>query len=225
MCFSAAASLTASVLLLSVGARCIKTALKYNKNYLPIAGLPTAFGIQQACEGGLWIGLTSHHTHLAAITAFGFLFFSHFFWLFWIPFSAFKVEPIRILKSAFLVFSVIGLLFGLFLYVPLLIRPGWLEFAITHGSIDYRIRVLSDPLISRDAGYILYAAIILIPLLLSHDRPTRCLGISIALSMFVTFLFLHYAFVSIWCFFAALLSIQVFYSLPRIDNRRAETPL
>jgi hypothetical protein len=56
-----------------------------------------------------------------------------------------------------------------------------------------------------------YALIVLVPLLFSTLRELRLFGVLVALSIVVASLAYGYAFVSVWCFFAALLSFDLAY--------------
>jgi hypothetical protein len=54
-----------------------------------------------------------------------------------------------------------------------------------------------------------YALIILVPLLVASDRYIRIFGIIIATSVAISTVFFGYAFISIWCYFAAVLSFYI----------------
>lgn len=98
MCFSASASFTASAFLIPTGIYCVTEAKKRNEAYLPIASLPLFFGIQQGFEGLVWLSIVLQNTTAINNFALCFLFFSNFFLLFWIPFSAFSIEEILCTK-------------------------------------------------------------------------------------------------------------------------------
>ena len=61
----------------------------------------------------------------------------------------------------------------------------------------------------------IYAAIICIPLLLSSVAQVRVFGWLILGSVVFGFLFLSYAFTSVWCFLAAVLSAYIYVVLRR----------
>ncbi len=72
------------------------------------------------------------------------------------------------------------------------------------------------------AWRVLYLAAVCIPLLTSRDRQLWVLGASIVVAAVITHLVFWYAFTSVWCFFAALLSTHiccVLYRLPRRNDR------
>ncbi|MBF2020369.1 MAG: hypothetical protein IGR93_09760 [Hydrococcus sp. C42_A2020_068] len=217
MCFSASVSFILSAVLIPRGIYCIKTAIAKNIEYLPMACSPLAFGIQQGLEGILWLGIGAGNPNFVAIGSLGFLFFSHWFWLFWIPFLAFVLERDRVLKNISLLFVIVGLLYGASLYFPLLIHENWLSIQTIHHSIDYQTRLIFDPFVSRELVRLLYASLILLPLLISSHQSVKVFGFLILLSVIVAVLRFYYAFISVWCFFAALLSLYLAYVMYRID--------
>ncbi|HEY9646320.1 MAG TPA: DUF6629 family protein [Chroococcidiopsis sp.] len=224
MCFSASASFTASALLIPVGIYCMKTAFDKNSAYLPLAAMPLMFGIQQGCEGLVWSGINSQAHATARFGAFGFLFFSHCVWLFWTPWLALQLESDQTIQQICRIFAGVGALYGAFLYLPLLIHPDWLMVAIAHSSIDYQAKFLGDavPIVwSR----LLYASTILVPLLISSNPNVKVFGTLITVFALLSYAAFNYAFVSVWCFFAALLSLHVVYILLKTDALLLEPAL
>ncbi|HIK30636.1 MAG TPA: hypothetical protein IGS17_14660 [Oscillatoriales cyanobacterium M59_W2019_021] len=223
MCFSASASFTASAFLVPTGIYCVREALNGDSlssdwrkhEYLALACLPLFFGIQQGFEGILWLGLDAPNSIEITVSALGFLFFSHFFWLTWIPFSAFALEHHPQKKNALLGLTAIGALYGVFLYLPLLFNPDWLNVSITHGSIDYQVRLIFENFLRGQQVVWIYVFFILCPLFLSSIREINVLGSLIAISAFLSSWFFSHAFISVWCFFAALISAYVFYVLQK----------
>ncbi len=215
MCFSATASFTASAMLVPVGIYCVKKATHLQKPYWVIAALPLAFGIQQAFEGGVWMTLESGDPSATRLSALGFMFFSHLFWLFWIPISCSTVEDGALKKKIFLAFALIGAAHGLLMYIPLLFRADWLTVEVVRQSIDYKATFVYDGLIPRIAVRAFYAFIVLVPLILSSDGYIRVFGIIIAASVMTATVFFGYAFISVWCFFAATLSLYVVFLVYR----------
>ena len=210
MCFSALSSFTASALLVTSGVYCSKKVIeKNNYKYLPMAMIPLLFGLQQALEGMVWLSLDAHNPVLVNYYALGFLFFSHFLWPFQMAIAALKLETRKVFQRLFLGFAIVGLLYGSFLYFPLLINSHWLSVSILRGSIDYQIKVLSY----QPWGPWLYMVLCLMPLILSENRKLRGLGWLILAALFLAKLIFYYAFISVWCFFAAIISTYVILEL------------
>lgn len=216
MCFSAFVSFAASTLLVPAGLYCIKTAL-HKHAYLPFACMPLAFGIQQGFEGIVWLGIHSNNLTTIHTGALGFLFFSHWFWLFWIPLIVLQLEHDQKVQRICQLLAIIGALYGAFLYLPLLIHDHWLSATAIHHSIEYQAKFIGDAvpiLFSR----LLYILIILTPLIISSNSYIKVFGILITFSTVISYSMFNYAFVSVWCFFAALLSLYVSYIISKAST-------
>lgn len=220
MCFSASASFTASVLLIPTGIYCLREAVKNNKNYIAIASLPLLFGIQQSFEGWLWLGVASNDLNTIYSAAWGFLFFSHFFWLFWVPLSAYLLETNRRLKKFLKIFTIVGFIYGACLYFPLLIYQDWLQIQVIHHSIFYRTYFFfnNQLFLPKDFSLIIYMLILLTPLSISSNRSLNYLGFLIFIAASATSLLYSYAFISVWCFFAAIVSVYLIYTLDQVTH-------
>ncbi len=211
MCFSAIASFTATALLIPTGLYACKLAWDKDTQYLPLALIPCAFGIQQGLEGIEWLGLTHHQIALIRPAALGFLFFSHWFWLTWVALAIFFLEQRSWVKQLVLAIMVLGFLFGASLYEPFLFNTGSFSPTVAHGSIDYQTRVVYDRWFPRYVSRLIYLLIVVSPLWLSQSVQLKLFGSLVALSLVGTYLFYNYAFVSVWCFFSAVLSLYVVY--------------
>lgn len=209
VCFSATASFAASAILAPVGLYTLGLSWRGDRRYLALAAYPLLFGIQQAIEGFAWLSIESGVTASIQAAALGFLFFAYFLWPLVVPLSAFFVEERRDRRLFFLLLSCIGGLYGFSLYFPLLLNESWLAVEIVQGSILYQPTLIYDGVIPRTGLRIIYAAIIGLALLFSSVRTVRTFGAIILLSVIIGFLFFAYAFTSIWCFLAAVLSIYV----------------
>ena len=136
MCFSAAASFTASFLLLIIG---ILTARLISQRRLYyIAAIPLFFSIQQAAEGLVWLSLLGYGgTILQSFATYVFLFFAIGVWPFWIPFSLKKAEINPNKKKLLQFFSFFG---GFYCITPLsrlLYYGAQASIAHCHISYDY----------------------------------------------------------------------------------------
>jgi hypothetical protein len=119
MCLSAQVSFAASVFLVGGGTAISIVALQRNKRYLPLALMPLFAGLQQFTEGFVWVGMNENDPLTVLWGAMGFIFFTWFIWPIWVPFSVYVLEPDESSrKRLFLIMAVIGLIFGLLLYIP-----------------------------------------------------------------------------------------------------------
>ena len=92
MCVLAESSFGLAAVLVPVGAYCIKAASQRDVSFLPLSAVPLPFGVQQICEGLVWVGNDRDDGELTRMAALLFPFFALGFWLFWIPFSAMCFE-------------------------------------------------------------------------------------------------------------------------------------
>jgi hypothetical protein len=210
MCFSATASFTSAAILIPAGLYCLKKSNQVDKSYWAFAILPLMFGLQQLIEGSVWLALIQGEQSTAYQRALGFLLFSHVYWLGWVAYSSYLTESSARFRRYFLVIAALGLIFGCFMYVPLLYNPSWLEVAIVRHSIHYNLIFLTDDYLSQHVVAAFYASVILVPLMLSSDRYHRMLGGMIFVSGIFTLVFYGWAFISVWCYFAALISLYIF---------------
>jgi hypothetical protein len=211
MCFSANASFTAAALLVPAGLYCLKEARQAAKPYWLLAVMPLLFGIQQFIEGQLWLAVAAEDALARQQYALGFMFFSHFFWLFWVPLVCYAVEEVVWRRQVFLALAVIGAMFGASMYLPVLLNESWLNVLVVKHAITYDARLIYDELMPLLIPRVVYAIIVIMPLLMSSEKILRVFGHIIASTVIVTALLFSHAFVSTWCFFAAIASLYVTY--------------
>jgi len=213
MCFSATASVAAAATLIPVGLYCMRFSWKEVPGWLMLAAYPLAFGIQQGIEGAVWYGVNSSNQLLVSIASQSYVFFSHFFWLFWVPFSVYYMEKEGARKRFIGALAVFGLFYGLSLFLPLILREGWLAIEVVQHSLLYKTITIYDGVMDRQVVRGIYALQVFLALILATNLKIRAFGIIIQISVLVTFVFYKYAFVSVWCFFAAILSIYLLLAL------------
>jgi hypothetical protein len=215
MCFSATASFGAALVLIPAGIYCLKLANELDESYWALAVLPLMFGLQQMIEGGVWLALISGDAASARVLSLGFLMFSHVIWLGWVGFSSYLTESSPHLQRLFLAIGVFGLALGLSMYVPLVLHAELLHTSIINHAIYYELTFVHDYFISQQVLTAVYAAVILLPLMLSSDRYHRVLGMLVFVSGVLTWAFFGWVFVSVWCYFAALISLYLFFMIIR----------
>ena len=211
MCYSATASFGVAAPLLPVGLYCLDRARRENAKWMPFAAYPLAFGLQQAVEGALWIGISSGDQALIGAASRGFLFFSHFFWLFWVPLSLLLLESDARRRPFLAALAILGGLYGASLFLPIMLREDWLSVAVVHHSIKYQTTLIYDGIVGREVLRVIYAAIIVASLFICSARKIRVFAVLIFVSVIAARLFFDYAFISVWCYFAAVLSLYVLY--------------
>jgi hypothetical protein len=220
MCFSASASFTLAAVLLPAGVYCAWSAFRKDKALLGLAVVPFAFSAQQFSEGLVWRGIgggESDHPDATRIAAFVFLYFALSFWPVWIPLCAFLTEHDRRKKWLLACFACLGFAGGLFLYLPVLLEPQLMILSVWNRSIMYDITgtvaFRTMPIL---AWQVLYAAVVGVPTLLSPTRGFAVFGVALLLSALVSHVLYWHTFISMWCFFAATLSLYLCMSFRRL---------
>ena len=221
MCFSATASFAVAATLLPVGVYCVRAARLIGFRWLPFALYPIAFSIQQAIEGILWLGINLDDQSIVTVASRGFVFFSHFFWLAWVPFSVYALERDLWRRRLLAALTGIGILSGLSISLPLLISTDWLSIVLVQGSLEYKTVLIYDDFISRNVLRGLYTLLIVSSLFLSTHQRIRLFGGLILASLLIAEHFFAYALISVWCFLAAVLSTYILSIV--LNERRAQT--
>lgn len=218
MCFSASVSYSAAAVLVSTGLYAVQQARRLQPPYWMWALVPVFFGVQQAFEGRVWQELDAGNASAAVPFALGFHFFSHFLWLWWLPLCCYFVETAKVRRRVIGGIAIFGAFAGTLVYSAMLSHPEWMSVAVREHSIVYNLSVpYSIPYRSSIHVPItpaaLYALTILVPLLFSGHRQIRIFGGLVALSMVLASEAYSAAYVSVWCFFAAVLSLYLVYMI------------
>jgi hypothetical protein len=214
MCFSASVSYSATAVLVTTGLYAVRQARRLPVPYWMWAAIPVFFGIQQAFEGLVWQMLDAGDAGAAVPYALGFHFFSHFLWLWWLPLCSYLVEPGKIRKRVIGGCALFGAFAGTLVYSVMLFHPEWMSVAVRGHSIYYSFSVPYRSSIHLPiTPAALYALTVLVPLLLSSHKQIRIFGVLVALSMLLASETYSAAYVSVWCFFAAVLSLYLVYMI------------
>jgi hypothetical protein len=217
MCFSAESSFVLAAALVPAAAFSVARARRMGPGWLPLAIFPAAFAVQQAAEGLLWLDIAQGDADGAALSSRGFLFFSHFFWPLWAPLAVWAAEPDPRRRRLVSWIAALGALFGASIAFPAIALRDWLSVEVVHVSIEYHTTLIWDGVLGRTPLRVIYAALILAAFFLSTHRALQAFGALILAAVVVTLLGWPHAFISVWCFFAAALSLYVagFFALRR----------
>jgi len=164
----------------------------------------------------LWLTLPSANPGYFAIkkvSTFTFLFFAQVIWPFLVPLSVLLLEKQRSRKKVQRVFVGIGLVVSTYLFYCLLTYP------VKARIVGYHCSYQQDyPAVLREAGGVLYIIATIAPLFFSHVRKMWLLGVTILVSYIVTALFYEHYVLSVWCFFASVISMSVYLIMIEIRN-------
>lgn len=217
ICFSASASFTSSALLIPAGVYSVRKALQLKREYLLISSFLFLFSLQQAIEGLVWLSFRKGDLEYIQIFSKAFLSFSYLIWPVLSPLAVALLESSYLKRRLLVIYTFIALAFGCSIYVPLLLNDGWLNVQILNYSIFYDARLIFDPYISKDLLGVLYATIIIGPMFISSDRHIKEFGLIIFIvGLFASFYYYN-AFISVWCFFAGIVSLYIIYILRKVS--------
>lgn len=200
MCFSATASFAAAAALLAVGTVTVRRAIR--RGELPFASTPLLFGVQQLIEGVLWLTLPAGPSLLNNVLTHAYSFFSHVFWPVYIPAAVLFLEPVGRRRRVLTGIALAGAAVGLYLLYALVRLPVIAEVSERH--IAY-----ISPHFYAYAVMALYVLGTCISPMVSSHGAVKFFGSAALLSFMAAYLFYATWFISVWCFFAALLSIIV----------------
>lgn len=208
MCFSATASFTAAAVLAPAGVIGLGRAWRGDRRFLALCALPLLFAVQQAFEGLVWrAGAASD---VAAVTRYslGYMFFSWLAWPVWVPFATYFLEPAR-RRPLYLVLAIVGGVLGGLQYIPYFAHQGWLVTRFLPYAISYGGTELLGFVIGREATYLIYLGVVIGPLLLSTERDAKVFGVLVTVVLAVTYAFFQFAYISVFCFGGALMSLYL----------------
>ena len=204
MCFSATASFVAGTTLSAVG---VVTLTKVKRrSELPFAMIPLLFGIQQLIEGVIWLTFSHDAPLLKETMTYVYSLFSHVLWPIYIPFAFRILETTPWRRKVMLWMQGAGIAVGLYLLYFIVTRPVVAEVRGQH-IVYFSPHFYSVPMI------IFYVAATCFTGFVSSHTFVRLFGVLALLSFLATYLFYTNSLISVWCFFAAILSLLIYLHL------------
>lgn len=210
MCFSATASFVSGSVLTVAGTISLSSAKKNNQKLF--AAIPMIFGIQQFLEGLLWLVLPdpSNKESIQLLTLL-FLFFAQVVWPLWVPLSVWVYEEDAKRKNTLLLFLGIGIIVSGYLAYCLINFD--VAAVMKEHHIQYQLSFIQK--IVPISGW-LYFVTTVIPPFISTCHRMRILGTIIFLSYVVSKVYFNDYLISVWCFFAAVLSVLVILVIRKV---------
>lgn len=206
MCFSAQASFVAAGSLTAIG---IASLHKANRSTILLACIPLIFAIQQLAEGVIWLGPDASSFVPLAKTVF--LAIAFLWWPLYIPLSLFVAEKNPTRRFPILMCGIAGAMWAVFALYHMLQGT---SVALKDCHIYYLFATYNEP----TPIALLYFNATIIPFLIASEPILKLLGIAAALSCVATYFIWYSYFISIWCFFAAVLSLGVYTVIKRISE-------
>lgn len=210
MCFGPVASFTSGAVLTVAGAATLKSVR--SKKEILIASFPLLFAAQQFVEGFIWLAIRDEAwKDLQHGLTLAFLFFAYLFWPIFSPLSVYALETEKKHKRALLILFVLGLATsGYLLWMTLTYPP-----TVTVYGHSLRYQTHDRP----NALLLLYLGATFVPYLISTFRSLVFLGVLNIIFCGITIYFHAKNFDSVWCYFAALLSVGIYFFLRSIQKR------
>jgi len=208
VCYSAEGSFALSAILAGAGATSGARSAPAARLF---AVVPLLFAVQQAAEGIVWLTIDAPmHAALERVAVYTFLGIALVVWPTWAPFSLRSMEARPARRRALTVLASAGALVSLgaaFLLVRM--QP---VARITGHSITYEF--------GGGAGaprqlllLAVYATATVVPFFVSTARLAIVIGGALVVSIALAALIRHEALTSVWCFFAAILSVLVVFAV------------
>jgi hypothetical protein len=197
MCFSASASFSAAAVSAGIG---VMTVRRASKPDLMLACIPIIFSLQQALEGIVWL---TKATGCGWDAGYSFAIIAFCLWPLYVPVATWRSEADPRRRAYMLSFSLPG--------AAVAAAAAWLLFVGL--KIDFatnKIQYLPTTRYPLIFDY-LYAACVTGPFLLHRNIYLRLFGILILVFFGLSTLLFNPARYSVWCFFAAISSIVLYF--------------
>ncbi len=217
MCFSAPVSFTAGAVLCATGIYALTKITR--REQIALAMIPLLFGVQQLCEGVLWLTmnnkLSQDWTYPTAVV---FLLFAQVIWPIWTPLAMLSAESQAPRRKILWGMLAIGTLLAGYHAWCLTQFP--VAVAVCGRHIDY-IRIL--PQAPAKVVAFFYILVTIFPAFVSSHKNIRVLGLA-TLSSFIFSVFFYREYViSVWCLFASIISALVVYIIVEWNRQSVST--
>jgi hypothetical protein len=212
MCFSASASFGAGAVLSVIGVASL-TKVQHPRQIM-FASIPLIFAIQQISEGFLWITLPNPtYSYLQQFITYIFLFFAQVLWPAWVPIAILLLDKENKRKRFQRILVGIGLIVSVYLAVLLI------TYSVQAKIIGYHISYKQNYTATFGIlGGIFYIMATILPPFFSHIKRMWMFGTTILISYLITVIFYEHFVVSVWCFFASIISISIYLIMIEIQN-------
>jgi hypothetical protein len=212
MCFSATADFTGSVVLGAIGVATLREVK--DRRELLIAAMPCLFALHEFIEGFVWLGLEGILSPQVAHNAgAAYVLYAQGLLPFLLPFAVFLIEPTKRQRRRMLGFVILGGVLALYLLWGLIAYP--VQISMQANSILYVNVITTTTLVA-----VLYVIATCGSLFFSGFRALVMLGWYNLVGLLVVMLVKRYAFTSVWCAYAAVVSVVIYFFFRRTRIHR-----
>lgn len=209
MCFSAEASFAASGVLAASSVAISR--IPKERESIPLSLFPAIFATHQFIEGILWLshdGVLPDSYRPAATYAYALI--AYVLWPLFVPFAARLIEVERRRRFIILICQGVGLGVALALLLSIVRDP--VEVSANCCSLSYSVN-------APELLIIPYLAAVSIPFLVSSRKSLMLFGVGLTVSCAAAAILTSATtFPSVWCFFAALLSVSLYLHFRTVNK-------
>lgn len=209
MCFSATSSFIAAGVIGSIGIATLRQVRE--PRALLFAAVPMLFAVHQFTEGLVWLGLDGRIGALALDhVAFLFTLYAQAILPMLMPAAVALMEPRGWRRRAIFGLTGIGMVVGAWDAYGLIALP-------THVLIDQHSIAYRNAMTGNFGISCLYVLATCGALLLSTHRVVRAYGVLNVIVLTIAEIVRAYAFASVWCFYAAIMSVVIYWQFRRLN--------
>lgn len=176
--------------------------------------IPLLFGIQQLVEGLIW--LTYRHVlspEWRPPLVLLFLTYAQIIWPVWVPLAIRRLEPQPVRRKMLNGLLAAGAVFSLYLTYCLFRYP--VTVIVDNHHLSYQLQF---PDIAGRLDAMVYCLCTIVSPFISSVRNMRLVGLAILVSFLAAALFYRDTIISVWCYFAALISVTVLVVLHQSEK-------
>jgi hypothetical protein len=203
MCFSASASFGAAAVLLLLFMLVLKHIRSRREIVLGLT--PLLFAIQQTAEGVVWLTYNQPSSWLYSGAAYIFLGFAFIVWPIWAPLSLWLIEKKQQKRRLLFMCLLIGCIVALFSAIHMFIHGATAHVLENHINYDIRF-----PLDAEYTATVIYMVSTVVPFFITSAPYFWVYGVAVLIFYGISLFFWHTYLISVWCFFAALLSLLMY---------------
>jgi len=212
MCFSAPASFAGGAVISAVGITTVRKCARPESRLFSI--IPLLFAAQQFAEGVIWVALRSSGFPLVFQTSAAVIFLTTALvvWPTMVPLSVYFMEKVNTRKRMLALLAVAGVI------VSVIYAYCMLRYSVNPQINGFHIKYVDNfPRMLINIALPLYLVSTIIPLFVSSVPRMWLFGVLIAVACLVTVVFFAQYLTSVWCFFAALISVTIYWVLGGLE--------